>query len=285
MSDGLQMAPEEFRALIVDYLYESLDEADRARFEGTMNASPELRGEVDALARTLRVSRRALRAAEEPAPARVRESVLEAAAAKARAMAEATHEVGSPSASQELVSLSADVKSDPEGGGQQVGGRRSVGEREPGPLAAFWAFLRQPWALSAVTAAAVITLFFLTKDVVEEVGQAPSASKAVSEAEALRREEARPPAAEPAGATEAEEVAEDVAEAEADGEGALQESQAETEDMAPSEKRLDRKAPEAPARASGARRRKARRSKGFAPPPKGWSGSRRARRRLPRTCR
>ena len=58
MTDASQMTPDEFRAHIVDYLYDELEGPARAAFESTMRDSEALRREVEQLARTLRLSRR-----------------------------------------------------------------------------------------------------------------------------------------------------------------------------------------------------------------------------------
>ena len=138
------MPPDRFESLrvhLVDYLYNEADASTKQAIESAMAESESFSAEVDALARTLRISRRALAVASSPAPSRVRSAVLAAAAEQAARMREAV-----PVPDRDVIRN--EVASD--------------GDAE-GALAKFWRWFSRPYAFSLVGAAAVFAIFIMTR--------------------------------------------------------------------------------------------------------------------------
>ncbi|MET0283644.1 MAG: hypothetical protein ABW352_04220 [Polyangiales bacterium] len=72
------MSEEQFREQLVDYLYDELDQAQRAAFEAELASSTERRAELEAMRATLRSARTGLSALDEEPPARLRGAILDA---------------------------------------------------------------------------------------------------------------------------------------------------------------------------------------------------------------
>jgi len=132
---------ESLREQLVDYLYNQADVATTRAIESAMAESEGFSLEVDALARTLRISRRALAVASSPAPSRVRSSVLAAAAEQAARMRES---------GLEPARLVVRNETDDHGGSQ-------------GALATLWRWFSRPYTFSLVGVAAVFAIFVMTR--------------------------------------------------------------------------------------------------------------------------
>jgi hypothetical protein len=132
---------ESLRGHLVDYLYNEADADTVQAIESAMVESDAFSLEVDALARTLRISRRALAVASSSAPSRMRSSVLAAAAEQAARMREAVP-----------VLARAEVRNE------------SALEGDAGnALATLWRWFSRPYTFSLVGAAAVFAIFVMTR--------------------------------------------------------------------------------------------------------------------------
>ncbi len=132
---------ESLREQLVDYLYNQADAATTRSIESAMAESEAFSLEVDALARTLRISRRALAVASSSAPSRVRSSVLAAASEQAARMRESGLEP-----TRVVVRNATDDHG-----------------RSQGVLATLWRWFSRPYTFSLVGAAAVFAIFIMTR--------------------------------------------------------------------------------------------------------------------------
>jgi hypothetical protein len=148
----------EIKERTIDYLYGELPERDRATFEAHLGGCDACRVEVAALQGTLHTARVAVRALDEAPPARVRVAVLETARAAAAGR----------SAPAEIAAAASPR-------------RPEIPPKVAAP-GGFWGWLRAPWAMPLVGAAAVVAIFVVGREVITDRSALRTAPSAPSSA-------------------------------------------------------------------------------------------------------